>query len=138
MAEHHSITAEIEAALQHSTGLVAYYSRDYTSRTACQYELTRAFPPGRAVVPCQVGGRVPGGLVGQCDPRRSPGRPIPGEPAVWVESPPDRLAPREIETLCWIAGGHTHAQRPLVRGGTRLHHEAGRPEPLDEIVGALI
>lgn len=26
----------------------------------------------------------------------------------------------------------------LVRGGTRLHHEAGQPEPLDEIVDALI
>jgi len=26
----------------------------------------------------------------------------------------------------------------LTRGGTSLHHEAGRPEPLDEIVSALI
>ena len=26
----------------------------------------------------------------------------------------------------------------LVRGGTRLHHEAGQPEPLDEIVSGLI
>ena len=26
----------------------------------------------------------------------------------------------------------------LIRGGTRLHHEAGQPEPLDEIVSALI
>ena len=26
----------------------------------------------------------------------------------------------------------------LIRGGTRLHHEAGQPEPLDEIVGGLI
>ncbi|MFE2422116.1 hypothetical protein [Streptomyces hokutonensis] len=27
---------------------------------------------------------------------------------------------------------------PLIRGGAGLHHEAGRPEPLDEIVGVLI
>jgi len=47
MPEHHSITAKIEAALHHSTALVAYYSRDYTSRTACQYELTRAFLAGQ-------------------------------------------------------------------------------------------
>ena len=26
----------------------------------------------------------------------------------------------------------------LIRGGTRLHHEAGQPEPLDEIVSGLI
>jgi hypothetical protein len=26
----------------------------------------------------------------------------------------------------------------LVRGGTRLHHEAGQPEPLDELVDALV
>lgn len=26
----------------------------------------------------------------------------------------------------------------LIRGGTRLHHEAGQPEPLDEIVGGFI
>ncbi|AYG04654.1 MFS transporter [Gryllotalpicola protaetiae] len=26
----------------------------------------------------------------------------------------------------------------LIRGGTRLHHEAGQPEPLDEIVGGII
>jgi hypothetical protein len=26
----------------------------------------------------------------------------------------------------------------LIRGGTRLHHEAGQPEPLDEIVGGLV
>jgi hypothetical protein len=26
----------------------------------------------------------------------------------------------------------------LIRGGTRLHHEAGQPEPLDEIAGGLI
>ena len=25
-----------------------------------------------------------------------------------------------------------------IRGGTRLHHEAGQPEPLDEIVSGLI
>jgi hypothetical protein len=26
----------------------------------------------------------------------------------------------------------------LIRGGTRRHHEAGQPEPLDGIVSALI
>jgi hypothetical protein len=26
----------------------------------------------------------------------------------------------------------------LIRGGTRLHHQAGQPEPLDEIVSGLI
>jgi hypothetical protein len=26
----------------------------------------------------------------------------------------------------------------LIGGGTRLHHEAGQPEPLDEIAGGLI
>jgi hypothetical protein len=26
----------------------------------------------------------------------------------------------------------------LIRGDTRLHHEAGQPEPLEEIVSALI
>ena len=26
----------------------------------------------------------------------------------------------------------------VIRGGTSLHHEAGQPEPLDEIVSALI
>ncbi|GIM90309.1 tetratricopeptide repeat protein [Paractinoplanes toevensis] len=47
MPEYHAITAEVEAALHHSTALVAYYSRDYTGRTACQYELTRAFLAGQ-------------------------------------------------------------------------------------------
>ncbi|KUL34494.1 tetratricopeptide repeat protein [Actinoplanes awajinensis] len=40
------ITAEIESALRNSTTLLAYYSRDYTNRAACQYELTTAFLAG--------------------------------------------------------------------------------------------
>jgi hypothetical protein len=27
---------------------------------------------------------------------------------------------------------------PVIRGGARLHHEAGQPEPLDEIVIGVI
>lgn len=41
----------------------------------------------------------------------------------------------------WAAGVYWAAAvlcSALVRGGTRLHHEAGQPEPLDEIVGGLI
>ena len=26
----------------------------------------------------------------------------------------------------------------LIRGGSRIHHEAGQPEPVDEIVSGLI
>ena len=37
------ITAEIHAALRGSTCLVAYYSKDYPTRSACQFELTTAF-----------------------------------------------------------------------------------------------
>ncbi|GAA0713791.1 toll/interleukin-1 receptor domain-containing protein [Dactylosporangium roseum] len=45
--EYHGITAEIEQAPHHSKALVAYYSRHFTSRTACQYELTAAFLAGQ-------------------------------------------------------------------------------------------
>jgi hypothetical protein len=41
----------------------------------------------------------------------------------------------------WAAGVFRAAAvlcSSLIRGGTRLHHEAGQPEPLDEIVGGLI
>jgi hypothetical protein len=36
---------------------------------------------------------------------------------------------------CWAAAVICGA---LIRGGTSLHHEAGQPGPLDEIVSALI
>jgi hypothetical protein len=43
---------------------------------------------------------------------------------------------------CWWAAGVFWAAADLcsalIRGGTRLHHEAGQPEPLDEIVSGLI
>lgn len=45
--EYHGITAEIESALHGSKALLAYYSRHFTSRTACQYELTAAFLAGQ-------------------------------------------------------------------------------------------
>ncbi|HZN70681.1 MAG TPA: tetratricopeptide repeat protein [Micromonosporaceae bacterium] len=45
--EYHGITAEIERALQGSKALVAYYSRHFTNRAACQYELTAAFLAGQ-------------------------------------------------------------------------------------------
>ena len=45
--EYHGITAEIEDALQGARALVAYYSRHFTDRTACQYELTAAFLAGQ-------------------------------------------------------------------------------------------
>jgi TIR domain len=41
------ITEEIENALRCSTALLAYYSRHYTSRPACQQELTAAFLAGQ-------------------------------------------------------------------------------------------
>jgi hypothetical protein len=37
--------------------------------------------------------------------------------------------------VCWARAVICSA---LIRGGTRLHHEAGQPEPLDEIVSGLI
>jgi len=40
------ITAEIEGALRNSRTLLAYYSRHFTSRPACQYELMAAFLAG--------------------------------------------------------------------------------------------
>ena len=40
------ITDAIAAALRSSRALLAYYSRSYSSRPACQYELTAAFLPG--------------------------------------------------------------------------------------------
>ncbi|GAA0902400.1 tetratricopeptide repeat protein [Virgisporangium aurantiacum] len=45
--EYHGITSEIEGALHGAKALVAYYSRHFTSRTACQYELTAAFLAGQ-------------------------------------------------------------------------------------------
>ena len=47
LPEYHGITEEIESALAGSTALLAYYSTHYTSRTACQYELTAAFLSGQ-------------------------------------------------------------------------------------------
>ena len=41
----------------------------------------------------------------------------------------------------WTAGNFWAAAvicSALIRGGTRLHHEAGQPELLDEIVSTLI
>ena len=45
--EYHGITAEIDEALRGSKALLAYYSWHYTSRTACQYELTATFLAGQ-------------------------------------------------------------------------------------------
>lgn len=42
-----SITDEIEAALHSSKALLAYYSRSFSSRPACQLELTAAFLAGQ-------------------------------------------------------------------------------------------
>jgi hypothetical protein len=36
-----------------------------------------------------------------------------------------------------VLGRRCHLRR-LIRGGTRLHHEAGQPEPLDGVVGVVI
>jgi hypothetical protein len=44
-------------------------------------------------------------------------------------------------TFWWAAGLFWAAAvicGALIRGGTSLHHEAGQPEPLDEIVSALV
>lgn len=41
------ITAKIEGALRSSTAFLAYYSTHYTSRSACQVELTAAFLAGQ-------------------------------------------------------------------------------------------
>jgi hypothetical protein len=51
-----------------------------------------------------------------------------------------RTAPRAVG-YWWAAGvfwAGAVIYGALIRGGTRLHHEAGQPEPLDRIVSALI
>lgn len=45
--QYSGITEQIEGALRGSKTLLAYYSRHFTSRTACQYELTSAFLAGQ-------------------------------------------------------------------------------------------
>jgi len=45
--QYHGITAEIERALHESKTLLAYYSRHFAGRAACQYELTAAFLAGQ-------------------------------------------------------------------------------------------
>jgi tetratricopeptide (TPR) repeat protein len=44
---HQAITAEIERALRDSRTLLAYYSRHFSDRPACQFELTAAFLAGQ-------------------------------------------------------------------------------------------
>ena len=49
----------------------------------------------------------------------------------------DRTRSEEDEHYRALRGRRRLCSAPI-RGGTRLHHEAGQPEPLDEIVSGLI